>query len=241
MNRKVMIFGASGGIGSAIAKRLVKQGDQVLLAGRNQEKLSALADKLESRWMQVDIDDEDAMRIAMAECETPLDGLVYAVGTINLKSLKRLNRNDYLNDFKVNALGAAEAVKSALPHLQRGNQPSVLLFSSVAASQGFPMHASMGMAKGAVSGLTLSLAAELAPSIRVNAIAPSLTKTPLTDKLLSNSAMEEALSSQHPMQRLGTPEDIASLAAWLLGEESGWVTGQIIGIDGGRSTLQSKK
>lgn len=236
-----LIYGASGGIGSAISRKLVERGDRVHLVGRNEVKLSALGEELQSAWTCVDLMADDAFEKVMSDCDTELDGLVYAIGTINLKSIKRLKNKDFIEDFQLNALGAVQAIQMALPHLQQVEQSSVVLFSSVAASQGFPMHASMGMAKGAVSGLTLSLAAELAPKICVNAIAPSLTKTPLTEKLLSNPAMAEALAFQHPMQRLGTPDDVSALAAWLLGSESSWMTGQILGLDGGRSTLQNKK
>jgi NAD(P)-dependent dehydrogenase (short-subunit alcohol dehydrogenase family) len=241
-NQAYVVLGASGGIGSAVARRLVERGDTVHLVGRQKDKVAALGEQLQSKWSAVDIlQDEDAFDTVLSECDETLDGLVYAIGSINLKSLKRLKQEDFLQDFHLNALGAVRAVQAALPKLQKAQQASIVLFSSVAASQGFPMHASMGMAKGAVSGFTLSLAAELAPSIRVNAIAPSLTKTPLTDKLLANPAMEEALAAQHPMQRLGTADDIASLACYLLSTESNWMTGQILGLDGGRSTLQNKK
>jgi NAD(P)-dependent dehydrogenase (short-subunit alcohol dehydrogenase family) len=133
------------------------------------------------------------------------------------------------------------AVQSLLPALKNNASPSsVVLFTSVAAEQGFASHASMSMAKGAVRGLTLALAAELAPKIRVNAISPSLTATPLAESLLSNEKMTEAISKLHAMERLGTAEDMAALAAFLLSDESGWITGQIIGVDGGRSTLRTK-
>jgi NAD(P)-dependent dehydrogenase (short-subunit alcohol dehydrogenase family) len=146
-----------------------------------------------------------------------------------------------LLDFKVNALGAALAVQSLLPALKNNPDPSsVILFSSVAVDQGFKMHASISMAKGAVSGLTHALAAELAPKVRVNAIAPSLTKTPLTDGMLSNEKMVEAIANMHALPRLGKPEDMAALAAFLISEKSEWITGQIFGVDGGRSTLRIK-
>jgi len=133
------------------------------------------------------------------------------------------------------------AVQAALPALKQAPEaPSVVLFSSVAAQQGFPMHASLGMAKGAVSGLTLALAAELAPTIRVNAIAPSLTRTPLSAGLVSSEPMAVSLAGLHALQRLGQPEDMAALAVFLLSPEAGWITGQILGVDGGRSTLRTK-
>jgi NAD(P)-dependent dehydrogenase (short-subunit alcohol dehydrogenase family) len=170
-----------------------------------------------------------------------LDGLVYAVGTITLRSLGRLTETDFLVDFRVNALGAALAVQAALPALRNSaGNASVVLFSSVAARQGFALHASIGMAKGAVEGLTLSLAAELAPAIRVNAIAPSLTRTPLGESLLPNERMVAAIAAKHPLERLGTPGDAAALGAFLLSPDAGWITGQVLGVDGGRSTLRTK-
>jgi NAD(P)-dependent dehydrogenase (short-subunit alcohol dehydrogenase family) len=167
-----------------------------------------------------------------------LCGLVYAVGTINLGSIRRLKEADYINDFKINAVGAALAVQAALPAFKKNpGRSSVVFFSSVAAAQGFTFHASMGMAKGAVNGLTLSLAAELAPKVRVNAIAPSLTRTPLAQGILGNEATAEKLAKQHALGRLGEPEDAAKLAAFLISPDSDWITGQIIGLDGGRSKL----
>jgi NAD(P)-dependent dehydrogenase (short-subunit alcohol dehydrogenase family) len=171
----------------------------------------------------------------------PCGGLVYAIGTINLRSLRRLTEEDFRRDFRLNALGAALAVQAALPALKKSRDgASVVLFSSVAALQGFTFHASMSMAKGAVSGLTLALATELAPKVRVNAIAPSLTRTGLADQILSSEKMAASLADLHALKRLGTAEDIAALTIFLLSPEAGWVTGQVISVDGGRSTLRTK-
>jgi NAD(P)-dependent dehydrogenase (short-subunit alcohol dehydrogenase family) len=176
-----------------------------------------------------------------ADAGDALDGLVYAVGTITLRPLPRLTAADFLDDFRVNALGAALAVQAALPALTKGTGgASVVLFSSAAARQGFTAHASIGMAKGAVAGLTLSLAAELAPKVRVNAIAPSLTRTPLGDSVVSSDQVAAALAKLHPLQRLGTAVDSAALAAFLLSADASWMTGQVIGVDGGRATLHTK-
>ena len=167
-----------------------------------------------------------------------LSGLVYAVGTINLRSIARLTEEDFLHDFRVNALGAALAVQAALPALKKSQViSSIVLFSSVAVTQGFSFHTSASMAKGAVHGLTLALAAELAPKVRVNAIAPSLTQTPLAEGIIRNDQIASNLAAQHPLERLGTPEDISAMAAFLISPEAGWITGQIFGVDGGRSTL----
>ena len=237
MNRNILIYGGSGGIGSALARRLASAGAKVHLAGRNQDSLAALAAEIDAGYTVGDVTEPDFFPRVMDAAGERIDGLVYAVGTINLRGFQRLEAEDYLRDFQVNALGAALAVKDALKALKKSESASVVLFSSVAALNGFSFHASMGAAKGAVSGLTRSLAAELAPKIRVNAIAPSLVETPLTGKMLANEKTVDALAAFHPLKRLGTAEDIAAVAAMLLSPESGWMTGQIISVDGGRSTL----
>ena len=237
---KILIYGGSGGIGSATARLLRERGHDLHLVGRNEESLGTLAAELDSGYTVGDVVAEpDVFSRASTEAGSELGGLVYAIGTINLRSLQRLSMSDLLQDFQVNALGAALAVQAALPALKkkRDESSSVVLYSSVAAKQGFSLHASMGMAKGAVSGLTLSLAAELAPRVRVNAIAPSLTQTPLAAGLLSNEAITAGIVKQHPMQRLGTPDDIAELTAFLLSPDSSWITGQVLSVDGGRSTV----
>jgi len=238
--RHYLIYGATGGIGSAIARKVVSQDAKVFLVARDAPKVEALGNELSMPWLAADVLDENTFDAVAEQSPDVLDGLVYAVGNINLKSVKRLKPDDFVHDYRLHALGAARAVQTALPALEKGADASVVFFSSVAAKLGFSMHASMGMAKGAVSGLTVSLAAELAPRIRVNAIAPSLTQTKMAAPLISNAAMATAIAKQHPMQRLGAPEDIASLACWLLGSESSWMTGQVLGLDGGRSTLSGK-
>ena len=241
MTRKIVIYGGSGGIGSATARLLRERGYHLHLVGRSEAKLVAIATELGASFTTGDVTDVSLFSRAANEAGEVLDGLVYAVGTINLRSFQRLAEADYLNDFRLNALGAALAIQAALPALKKSTGiASVVLFSSVAARQGFSFHASMGMAKGAVSGLTLSLAAELAPKVRVNAIAPSLTRTPLAEGILSSEQMAASMAGLHAMQRLGTPADMAALAAFLVSPEASWITGQIIGVDGGRSTLRTK-
>ncbi len=237
---KILIYGASGGIGSACARLLSARGYSLHLAGRNQQAIEALANELQASFSLGDVTDEDFFETTSAAAGESLSGLVYAVGSINLKTLGRLKRTDFLRDFELNALGAALAVQAALPALKKSTDGSVVLFSSIAAAQGFSMHASIGMAKAAVSGLTLSLAAELAPSIRVNAIAPSLTQTPLAKGLLQNETVAQSIAALHPIPRLGVAEEMAELAAFLLSAQSSWITGQIIGVDGGRSSLRVK-
>jgi NAD(P)-dependent dehydrogenase (short-subunit alcohol dehydrogenase family) len=217
------------------------RGVELHLVGRDEERLTAIARELGATLTLGDVNDSSLFARAAQDAGAALDGLVYAVGTINLRSLGRLTEADFLNDFRVNALGAALAIQAALPALKKSEgRAAVVLFSSVAALQGFSFHASISMAKGAVDGLTLSLAAELAPKIRVNAIAPSLTRTRLGETLLSNEQTTKAIAEMHASQRLGRPEDIAALAAFLLSPEADWITGQTISVDGGRSTLRTK-
>jgi NAD(P)-dependent dehydrogenase (short-subunit alcohol dehydrogenase family) len=240
MSEKILIYGASGGIGSACARLLASHGYNVHLAGRNQLAVEVLAEELQASLTIGDVSDDGFFETASAAAGESLSGLVYAVGSINLKTLSRLKRADFLRDFELNALGAALAVQAALPALKKSGKASVVLFSSIASAQGFSMHTSIGMAKAAVSGLTLSLAAELAPSIRVNAIAPSLTQTPLAKGLLQSEAVAQSIAAIHPIPRLGVAEEMAELATFLLSSKSSWMTGQIIGVDGGRSSLRVK-
>ncbi len=215
MDKKVLIYGGSGGIGAATARILKSNGFALHLVGRTEAKLSALADELSAGYTVGDVRDDNLYSRVAEEVGSPLDGLIYAVGTLNLGSLRRLSADNFLDDLHVNAVGAALAVQSSLPALKKSKDiASVVLFSSVAALQGFALHASMGMAKGAVGGLTLSLAAELAPKVRVNAIAPGLTQTPLAGSILRNEKITEGIASMHALPRLGTPEDMAALAVF---------------------------
>jgi NAD(P)-dependent dehydrogenase (short-subunit alcohol dehydrogenase family) len=245
MSGTVLIIGGTGGIGSAIAREVASAGARVHLVARDADRLAALAREIGAGWTSADVEDEAALARAVtgaaSDAGGALAGLCYAAGTINLKPLARLEAPEFLRDYRVNALGAAIAVRAALPALKAApGQPGVLLFSSVAVGQGFTAHASIAMAKGAVEGLTRALAAELAPKIRVNCIAPSLTRTPLAASLTGNDAMAQAIAQLHAMPRLGEPADIAPLAALLLSDRSAWITGQVIGVDGGRSTLRTK-
>lgn len=240
MEKTILIYGGSGGIGSELAKRLAGDGFGLHLIGRNEPAVAQLAEDLGAGYTVGDVCDEGLFGEVAEAVKGPVSGLVYAVGTIELRPLARFSSEDFIRDFTINAAGAAKAVQAALPAMKKSKEgASVVLFSSVAAQKGFGFHASVSMAKGAVSGLTLALAAELAPGIRVNAIAPSLTQTPLAGRLLSNPKTAESLARAHPLQRLGSPQDAASLAAFLLSEEASWITGQILAVDGGRGNLQS--
>jgi NAD(P)-dependent dehydrogenase (short-subunit alcohol dehydrogenase family) len=234
---KFIVIGTSG-IGGALAQQLASQGHGLHLVTRNPTPLAA---ELGATHAIADVSDATALEAAVQAAGSTVDGLAYCVGTINLKPAHRTTDADVLKDFEVNALGAFRAIKAALPALKANSETaSVVLFSTVAVGQGFASHASVAMAKGAVEGLTRTLAAELSPKIRVNAIAPSLTKTPLAAFMTNNETSAAAIAAMHPMQRLGEAEEVAALAAFLLSDKSGWITGQIIGVDGGRSTLRVK-
>jgi NAD(P)-dependent dehydrogenase (short-subunit alcohol dehydrogenase family) len=236
-----IIIGTSG-IGGALARQLSAAGHHTHLIGRDAAKLSALAQELRASHAVADVTDATALEQAVQAAGPAIDGLAYCVGTINLKPAHRTTDADALRDFDVNALGAFRAVRAALPALKASAQvtSSVVLFSTVAVAQGFASHASVAMAKGAIEGLMRTLAAELAPKIRFNAIAPSLTKTPLAAAMTANEATATAIANMHPLPRLGEASEVAALAAFLLSDQAGWITGQVIGIDGGRSTLRVK-
>lgn len=238
----MLVFGATGGIGGALARLLAERGQALALSGRDAGRLAALAADLSGRAdciaLPCDVTDAAALKAAVEQAGRPLAGLAFCVGSILLRPLARSTEAEMLDAFRLNALAAALAVQAAAPGLAKG--AGVVLFSSVAARAGFPGHAAIGMAKAAVEGLMVALAAELAPNIRVNCIAPSLTRTAIAAPLLSNAQMAEAIARQHPIPRLGEPGDAAALADFLLSDAAGWITGQVIGVDGGRSTLRGK-
>lgn len=232
MSKKYLIVGGSSGVGLALTKFLSSEGNKVIVLSRNQNQLE-LNDNIE--YHKFDVLDQSQI---FPSFEYGFDGLAYCPGSINLKPFKSFKEQEYIDDFKINALGAVKVINHYLPNLKKIEKSSVVLFSTVAVQTGMPYHASIAMAKGAVEGLTRSLAAEFAPRIRVNAIAPSLTDTTLVSKLLSNDEKKEASAKRHPLNTVGKAEDIASAAYYLLSDESNWVTGQIFHIDGGMSSLR---
>jgi NAD(P)-dependent dehydrogenase (short-subunit alcohol dehydrogenase family) len=236
-----LIYGGAGAIGSAIARRLAKAGHAVHLTGRDAGKLQALAAELGGKFTAGDVLEAGVIEKVAAEAGPSLDGLVFAVGSINLKPLARLTEADFLADFNLNALSAVKAIQAALPALKAApDTSSILLFSTIAVAQGFASHASVSMAKGAIEGLTRALSAELAPKIRVNAIAPSLTDSGIAKPFINNEALSKAVAALHALPRTGTGEDMAGIAEMLLTEAGSWITGQVIAIDGGRSRARTK-
>ncbi|MCA3560490.1 MAG: SDR family oxidoreductase [Aestuariivirga sp.] len=235
-----IIIGATGGIGSALCRRLATARHTIHAIGRDPAKLGALIAETGGTHAVADVTDRAQLEAAIKAAGPTVSGLAYCVGSINLKPVSRITDEDVERDFRLNALGALHAVQFALPALKASGNASVVLFSTVAVAQGFASHASIGMAKGAVEGLMLSLAAELAPKIRVNCVAPSLTKTPLAAALTGNEQMATAIAALHPLQRLGEADDVAAAAAFLLSPDASWITGQAINVDGGRSSLRTK-
>ena len=165
--------------------------------------------------------------------------MVYCPGTINLKPFHRIKPEDFIYEFQVNFLGAVKAIQQSLSALKKSDKASIVLFSTVAVQNGMPFHAGIASAKGAIEGLTRSLAAELAPTIRINAIAPSITDTPLAGKLLSSDEKKEASANRHPLKKIGSVTDMVNLIDFLLSDKSAWMTGQILGLDGGMSSTRS--
>lgn len=235
----LVIFGGSGAIGSQLAARAHARGTALHLVGRNEDRLKALSETYGARYSLCDVTQSEDLTTLSEAIEGPVSGLVYAVGSITLKPFARLSAEDYLHDYQLNALGAALSVQALLPALKAADAASVVLVSSVAARKGFVAHASISMAKAAIEGLTMALSAELAPHIRVNCVAPSLTKTPLAQPILRSEKMAEAIAHMHPLKRLGKPDDIASLIDFLVSADAGWITGQVFGVDGGRAAIAS--
>jgi NAD(P)-dependent dehydrogenase (short-subunit alcohol dehydrogenase family) len=233
-----IVIGATGGIGGQLARRLHAGGARLHLIGRDAGRLGALADELEASQTTADVLDEAALEAAIAACPGDIAGLAYCVGSIDLCPLQRLAAETMLASYRLNVVGAALAVRAAAPRMVEG--AGVVLFSSVAAQQGFLQHAPIAAAKAAVEGLARSLAADLAPKVRVNVVAPSLTRTPLAARFTSSEAMQKAIAQLHALPRLGEADDAAALAAFLLGSDAGWITGQVLAVDGGRSTVRSR-
>lgn len=227
--KNILLIGGSYGIGLSIAKEL-QWNAKVFVASRTSENLKDL--NVTHIPFDASTDILDA-----AKLPAEIDGLVYCPGSINLRPFKGLKIETFESDLKINFIDMVKVVQTILPQLTASKQSSIVLFSTVAASMGMPFHTSVAASKAAVEGFAKALAAEYAPKIRVNVIAPSLTNTPLADKFLNNEVKQEKSAERHPLKRFGQPEDLAQMATFLLSDNSSWITGQILHVDGGMSTL----
>ncbi len=228
--KQYLIIGGSTGIGRALAETLATQAHVTATYAHTQPEPIANV-----TYIQFDVTQPNLDTSWMPE---HIDGLAYCVGSITLKPFARIKAEEFTADFQKQTLGAIQCIQAALPALKAAGESSIVLFSTVAVQTGFPFHAMVASSKGAIEGLTRALAAELAPKVRVNAIAPSITQTPLAGSLLNSPEKIEANANRHPLKKIGQPQDIAELAAFLLSEKSSWITGQIHHIDGGISTLK---
>ena len=231
MSKNFLIIGGSTGIGLAIVEELKHRNQNVIATYNNSKQFESL-----NNYYHLNVLDENQNLEFLPKI---LDGIVYCPGNINLTPFKRIKSAKIIEDFQLSVLGAVELIQKVMPNLKNSEQASIVLFSSVAAQVGFNFHTQVSIIKGAIEGFTKALAAELAPTIRVNAIAPSITNTPLAEKLLNSEAKVEANANRHPLKTIGNPKDIANAALFLLTEESKWMTGQILTIDGGISTLKT--
>ena len=227
-----LIIGASSGIGRELAHQLSGSGNTVYGTWYSHETPS---ESPHLHYHPLNVLDES---IALDFAPESLSGLVYCPGTIQLRPFDRIKPSEFLNDFSLQVGGAIKVIQAALPRLKKNGQGSVVLFSTVAVGTGLPFHTQVAVSKGAIEGLTRALAAEFAPTIRVNCIAPSLTDTPLAKTLLNTDQKREANAQRHPMKRVGTATDMANMARFLLSDESSWITGQILHVDGGMSSLK---
>ena len=235
MSEKYLIFGATGSIGSSLAEQLTSSGNSVHLIGRNESELKNISEKLGCTSTIADVL-EDGFIEKVKNDISEIKGIAYCVGSIDLKPLRMVNEQNFNKCMKLNLYSAVEVIKGYQESLKK-NIGSVVLFSTVAAQRGFTNHAIIASAKAAIEGLTVSLAAEFAPNIRVNCVAPSLTNSKIAEPMLKNKALADGIAKAHPLKRLGEGKDSAALAKFLMTEDSSWITGQIIAVDGGRSKL----
>ena len=228
--KNILLIGGSTGIGYELSQKL-KEDNNIFISTRNQDKFNhpniktnelALDKEFETDWLP-----------------EHLDGFIYLPGTINLRPFKGLKPSVFIEDFNINVMGCIKILQKVLPKIQAAENPSIVMFSTVAVKIGMPFHSSVSSSKGAIEGLTRSLAAEFAPKIRVNAIAPSILDTPLAEKFLNSETKLENSRNRHPMKEIGSPKDISEVVKFLLEDNSKWMTGQIIPFDGGMSSVKT--
>ena len=237
MKKKYVILGATGAIGSSLANQLNNDQLDCHLVGRNEDELKKIADKLNYTYSVCDVlklGFVDNLKKDLEEVE--IQGIAYCIGSIDIKPFKLTKANDFVSSYVLNVVAVTDVIRAFQEKLKY-NKGSIVLFSTVAAKKGFANHSIISPAKAAIEGLTVALAAEFAPNIRVNCIAPSLTKSKIASSVLKNQTIEEAIAKMHPLKRIGEGDDSANLANFLLTTKSSWITGQIIGVDGGRSNI----
>jgi len=240
MTAPILILGANGGIGEATARQLSHQDHPLILTARDRSTIADLADELGATALSWDALKHSAGDlIDQLDLSDGLAGFVYAIGSITLKPFSKATADDFTTSYKLNVLAPAELLQHLADPLKQAGG-SVVLFSTVAVHQGFANHTVVASSKAAVEGLALSLATEWAPDVRVNVIAPSLMDTGIAEFITKNDKMADAIANMHAIPRLGRPEDAASAAKYLIGDESSWMTGQVLHVDGGRSTIRKK-
>lgn len=230
--KNYLIVGASSGIGKALAERLAQTNSAVFgtFNSTSSESLHNIS------YHHLNVLEEN---MSLDFLPDVLDGIAYCPGSITLKAFHRIQPNEFVNDYKLQVVGAIKTIQTVLPRLKNASQAAIVLFSTVAVQTGFNYHTMVSASKGAIEGLTKALAAEFAPAIRVNCIAPSITDTSLASSLLNTDEKKQSNAQRHPLKKIGTADDIASLAEFLLTKQSSWMTGQIIHVDGGISTLKA--
>jgi len=237
MEKKYVIFGATGSVGSALANQLYDDKLDCHLVGRNKDEVKQLSEKLNYTYSVCDVLKLDFVNNLQKDLDqTEILGIAYCVGSIDIKLFKNTQASDFVSSYVLNLVSVTEIIRAFQNNLKK-NKGSVVLFSTVAAKKGFANHSIISSSKAAVEGLTVALAAELSPDIRVNCIAPSLTKSKIASSVIKNNSIEESIAKMHPLKRIGKGIDSANLANFLLTSKSSWITGQIIAVDGGRSTI----
>lgn len=228
---EILVIGGSSGVGKQLVNDLLQQGNKVIATFYKHE-ITLRHENLTSFYYDVKNDSQELEQISS------LKALIYCPGSIDLKPFNRFNEDELMEDLRLNVLGAHRVIKNVIGHLKKASNPSITLFSTVAATIGFPYHSKIGISKGAVEGFAKSLAAELAPTVRVNVIAPSLFDSPLSSSLLSNEKKVEMNAKRHPLGRVGDCKDISNLVQFIISDKASWITGQVIKVDGGLSSIK---
>lgn len=230
MKKNILLIGGSSGIGLSLINQISEE-HNVFVACRSNESLPE-----NINYIKYDVLNDELDTSLIPDT---IDSFIYFPGSINLRPFKSLSIESFKDDLEINLIGLIKSLKSVLKNLSNSNSASIVLFSTVAVQRGMPFHTSVSSSKGAIEGLAKSLAAELSPKIRVNVIAPSIVNTPLANRFLNNEIKIEKSANRHPLKRIGNPNDISNLIDYLISEKSSWITGQIIAIDGGLSTIES--